>query len=132
MTLHRQHLIHLHRQIRRKMSLIIALKGVCTLLVAAPFALSQEASYTCADRHPNGVEVWGCFEGEPYWHIAVFAGDRPLVSGGTLYMPSQQQKDPGMVGRVITNATDSFSWQFEAEVNRKVEGEIRRALDKVF
>ena len=55
-----------------------------------------------------------------------------MVSGGTLYMPSKAKREMGTGGRVITNATDTISWLFKAEVNRKVEGEIRRGLDKAF
>ena len=110
-----------------KFALVGALIGVWPSIT-----MGQEASYTCADRHPNGVEVWGCYEGEPYWHIAAFGGDRPMVSGGTLYMPSKAKAEVGMGGRIVENATHNFSWQFEAEANRKVEAEIRRVIEKLF
>ena len=101
---------------------VIAL--VATIAVASMPAIGQEDAYTCIDRHPNGVEVWGCFEGEPYWSIAQFAGDRPMVSGGTLYMPSQAKRPMGMGGRIVDNAVTSAKWQFEAKVNRKVQEKL--------
>ena len=95
-------------------------------------ANAQEAASECIDKHPNGVTVWGCYEGEPYWDIAEFAGEKPMVSGGTLYMPSKHKRAPGMGGRIINNSINSASWQFEAEVNRKVEKGIYKAMDKIF
>ena len=99
---------------------------------ASAAALAQEDAYTCIDRHPNGVEVWGCFNGEPYWHIAEFAGDRPMVSGGTLYMPSRAKRPMGMGGRIVDNAINDVKWRTEAEINRKVERKIGDVLNKVF
>ena len=95
-------------------------------------ANAQEDASECIDKHPNGVAVWGCYEGEPYWDIAEFAGEKPMVSGGTLYMPSKHKRAPGMGGRIINNSINSASWQFEAEVNRKVEKGIYKAMDKIF
>ena len=105
---------------------------VATIAVASMPAIAQEDAYTCIDRHPNGVEVWGCFDGEPYWHIAQFAGDRPMVSGGTLYMPSQKRREPGMGGRIVNNAIHDAKWRTEAEINRKVERKIGDVLNKIF
>ena len=95
-------------------------------------ANAQEDASTCIDQHPNGVTVWGCYEGEPYWDIAEFAGEKPMVSGGTLYVPSKHKRDPGMGGRIINNTFNTASWQFEAEVNRKVQNEIYKGLNKIF
>ena len=105
---------------------------VCVLVLITLPVLGQEDAYTCIDKHPNGVEVWGCFEGEPYWHIAAFAGERPMISGGTLYMPSKEQKPLGMGGRIVDNAITTTKWQVEGEVNRKVEERIYEIMDKVF
>ena len=98
----------------------------------ASAAHAQEDASTCIDQHPIGVTVWGCYEGEPYWDIAEFAGEKPMVSGGTLYMPSKHKRDPGMGGRIINNTFNTASWQFEAEVNRKVQNEIYKGLNKIF
>lgn len=109
-------------------------------IAATVFALSfsggasaqQTDAYTCIDRHPNGVAVWGCYNGEPYWNIAEYAGDAPMISGGTLYTPSQRKRSPGMGGRIIDNAFHDLSWRTEAEINRKVEKGINKAMDKLF
>ena len=102
-------------------------------LIFAPMALGQQTdAYTCIDRHPNGVAVWGCYDGEPYWNIAPFAGDRPMISGGTLYTPSQRRAEPGMGGRIVNHAFEDAKWRTEAEINRKVETSIGKALDKIF
>lgn len=95
-------------------------------------ANAQEDASECIDQHPNGVTVWGCYEGEPYWDIAEFGGEKPMVSGGTLYMPSKNTQPPGMGGRIINNSIHSATWQFEAEVNRKVQNGIYKAMDKIF
>lgn len=102
------------------------------LLCGIGFANAQVETSECPEVHGNGAEIWGCFEGQPYWQIAAFAGERPMVSGGTLYMPSRATRDPGIGERILENAAHSITWQFEAETNRKVEAEIRRVLDKVF
>ena len=105
-------------------------------IVIAIWSLSASAqqtdAYTCIERHPNGVEVWGCFNGEPYWNIAEFAGDQPMLSGGTLYMPSRARSNPGMGARIVDNAVHDLKWRTEAEVNRKVEQRINKIMDKLF
>ena len=110
--------------------------AIITIILAAAVlampAIGQEDAYTCIDKHPNGVEVWGCYDGEPYWDIAGYAGKVPMVSGGTLYTPSKRPKELGMGGRIVENAAWSAKWRTEAEINRKVESEIGRVLDKVF
>ena len=108
---------------------IVAVAGLILLSTAA---VAQEDAYSCIDRHPNGVEVWGCYQGEPYWNIAEFAGDRPMVSGGTLYTPSKRRGSPGMGQRIVDNAVFDAKWRTEAEINRKVEQRIGKALDKIF
>lgn len=95
-------------------------------------AIGQDDPYTCIERHPNGVEVWGCYQGEPYWNIAEYAGDTPLISGGTLYMPSRSKKRMGMGDRIIENAITTTQWQFESRVNRKVEERIFKTMEKIF
>ena len=92
----------------------------------------QESPDTCIDRHPNGVEVWGCYGGEPYWDIAEFGGDRPMVSGGPLYVPSKRKEPVGMGGRIIENAVNTTKWQFESRVNREVDETIYEIMEKVF
>ena len=90
----------------------------------------------CPDRYPvgdpNGVEVWGCYVGEPYWHIAAFGGDRPIVSSGTLFMPSKAEPELGMGGRIVNRAVDSMKWQVESNINHKVDETIYKTMKKVF
>ena len=112
-----------------KFAIVAAALGIAVLAMPA---IAQEDAYTCIDRHPNGVEVWGCFDGEPYWQLAQFAGDRPMVSGGTLYMPSHARREPGMGGRIVNNAIHDAKWRTEAEINRKVERKIGDVLNKIF
>ena len=112
-----------------KFAIVVALLGGAVLAMPA---IGQEDPYTCIDRHPNGVVVWGCYQGEPYWDIAEYAGEVPMVSGGTLYTPSKRRKEPGMGGRIIENAIWNAQWRTEAEINRKIERGIGKAIDKVF
>jgi len=112
-----------------KFAIVAALLGAAVLAMPA---IGQEDAYTCIDKHPNGVTVWGCYQGEPYWDIAEYAGDVPMVSGGTLYTPSKRPKELGMGGRIVENAVWNAKWRTEAEINRKVEEGIGRALNKVF
>ena len=92
----------------------------------------QESPDTCIDRHPNGGEVWGCYDGEPYWDIAEFGGERPMVSGGTLYVPSKRKKEPGMTDRIIDRAVRNTKWQFESRVNNEVDKNIYKVMEKIF
>ena len=112
-----------------KFAIVTAVLGIA--IWAMP-AIGQESAYSCIDRHPNGVEVWGCYQGEPYWDIAEYAGEVPMVSGGTLYTPSKRPKELGMGGRIVENAIWNAKWRTEAEINRKIERGIGRTLEKVF
>ena len=90
----------------------------------------------CPNRYPvgdpDGVEVWGCFEGDPYWDIEVFGGDRPLVSGGTLFVPTKDEPEVGMGGRIVNRAVDSVLWQVESNINHTVDEAIYETMKKVF
>ena len=105
---------------------------VWTAVFGFAAAYAQEDASECIEKHPNGVTVWGCYEGEPYWDIAEFAGEKPMVSGGTLYTPSKRPKELGMGGRIIENAVWNAKWRTEAEINRKIERGIGNVLDKAF
>ena len=104
-----------------KFAIVTVLLGAAVLAMPA---IGQEDAYTCIERHPNGVEVWGCYQGEPYWHIAEYAGQAPMISGGTLYMPSRAKRPMGMGARIIDNAIRTTRWQAEAKINRKIEEKI--------
>ena len=104
-----------------KFAIVVALLGAAVLAMPA---IGQEDPYTCIDRHPNGVEVWGCYQGEPYWDIAQYAGEVPMVSAGTLYMPSKAKRPMNMGERIVDNAITSFKWKVEAEANRKIDRAI--------
>ena len=112
-----------------KLLVVVALFGAA--IYSMP-SIGQTDAYTCIDRHPNGVEVWGCYQGEPYWNIAEYAGEQPMISGGTLYMPSRAKKPMGMGGRIVDNAVWNAKWRTEAEINRKVENKINDIMRKVF
>ena len=112
-----------------KFAIVVVLLGAA--IYSMP-SIGQTDAYTCIDRQPNGVEVWGCYQGEPYWNIAEFAGEQPMVSGGTLYMPSRAKKPMGMGGRIVDNAVWNAKWRTEAEINRKVENKINDIMRKVF
>lgn len=82
-----------------------------------------EAEETCSG--PEGVEIWGCYEGEAYWSITPYGGDLPQVSGGTLYVPAKKvEKQTTMGGRIVDRAVDNTLQTVEGAVSNGIDRHI--------
>lgn len=93
---------------------------VWTAVVGTATAFAQEE---CAG--PQGVEIWGCYEGEAYWSIVPYGGDLPQVSGGTLFVPSKKvEKQTTMGGRIVDRAVEQTAMTVENSISNGIDRHI--------
>lgn len=82
-----------------------------------------EAEETCSG--PEGVEIWGCYEGQAYWSIVPYGGDLPQVSGGTLFVPSKKvEKQTTMGGRIVDRAIEQTAMTVENSISNGIDRHI--------
>ena len=88
-------------------------------------AYAQDDASTCKQNHPDGIEVWGCFEGQPYWSISEYGGEKPMISGGTLYVPSNRVvEEPGMGGRIVSRTITQTTTVVENSITNGIDRHI--------
>jgi hypothetical protein len=82
-----------------------------------------EAEETCSG--PEGVEIWGCYEGQAYWSIVPYGGDLPQVSGGTLFVPSKKvEKQTTATGRIVDRAIEQTAQTVENSISNGIDRHI--------
>ena len=94
--------------------------GIRLIAVGSLIASVLMIGYSPPDALANDHEIY-YYEGEPYWYIAGYAGKVPMVSGGTLYVPTHRSapKTAGdrVIDRVIDNATTGAATAIESGIN---------------
>ena len=96
------------------------------------FAVAYAPNAVAQEYHANGVEIWGYYEGEAYWHITEYGGKLPMVSGGTLYVPSKKKAPKTASDRVVENATTGAATAIESGINNTIDRLIYDLSNKIF
>ncbi len=79
----------------------------------------------------NDHEIY-YYNGEPYWYVAEYAGKEPMVSGGTLYVPTHRPAPKTAGDRVIENATTGAATAIESGINNTIDRLIYDLSSKIF
>lgn len=102
-------------------------------LIAVGFLIASVLmiGYSPPDALANDHEIY-YYEGEPYWYVAEYAGKVPMVSGGTLYVPTHRSAPKTAGDRVIDNATTGAVTAIESGINNSIDRLIYDLSNRIF